>query len=84
MVPQMRRAASSVPANIAEGAGAPSRREFGRYLSIANASLNELAHWLREARELGYITTGEYWGFDNRVSRIGRTLWKLRQWLDRP
>ena len=83
LVPQLRRAASSVPANIAEGSGSPSQKEFGRYLRIANASLNEVSHWLREARDLGCLDTREYWNFDNRVSRIGRMLWKLRQWADR-
>ena len=39
---QWRRAAYSVPLNIAEGAGQSSRRQFGRYLNIAKGSLYEL------------------------------------------
>lgn len=82
LVSQLRRAASSVAANIAEGAGSPSRREFGRYLRIANASLNEVAQWLREARALGYLQPGDFWRLDTRVSRIGKVLWKLRQTIE--
>ena len=39
---QMRRAESSVPSNIAEGAGQPVRKEFLRVLSVARGSLCEL------------------------------------------
>ena len=52
---QMRRAAVSVPANIAEGAARAGTKELVRFLSIAAASLSELDTHVEIARRLGYL-----------------------------
>lgn len=57
---QMRRAAISVPSNIAEGAARDSSIEFARFLIIARASLSELETQVLIAKELGYY-------HDNRI-----------------
>jgi four helix bundle protein len=52
---QMRRAAVSIPSNVAEGAARSSRKEFAQHLSIAKGSLSELETQLLLAADLGYI-----------------------------
>ena len=52
---QMRRAAVSVPSNIAEGKGRYSQREFVQFLHHARGSLLELETQLEIARDLGYF-----------------------------
>lgn len=52
---QMRRAAVSVPSNIAEGAARTGSKEFLYFLSIARGSLSELETQLQIAERLGYM-----------------------------
>ena len=71
---QVRRAATSVPANIAEGHGRFSNNDFRRFCQIAHGSLCELDTHLRFARDLGYLPA-EHW------SDLHHNLLKTRQLL---
>ena len=52
---QLRRSAASVPANIAEGWGRRSTKDYLRHLSNANGSLEESRYFLLLARDLSYL-----------------------------
>jgi four helix bundle protein len=56
---QMRRAAVSIPCNIAEGAARSGLKEFIQFLSISRGSLSEVETQLLIAKELGYIKSAE-------------------------
>jgi four helix bundle protein len=56
---QMRRAAVSIPSNIAEGAARKSTNEFLQFLAIARGSLSELETQLVITKELGYLMQDE-------------------------
>ena len=56
---QIRRAAVSVPSNIAEGAARATKREFAHYLVVARASLSEIDTQLTIAKQLGYLDNDE-------------------------
>jgi four helix bundle protein len=57
---QMRTAAVSIAANIAEGKGRLRRADFGRFLAIARGSANELDTYFDLARMVGYLPASEF------------------------
>jgi len=57
---QLCRSAASIPANIAEGKGRDSNREFLRFLIIARGSLEETKYHLLLARDLHYLSEADY------------------------
>lgn len=57
---QMRRAAASIPANIAEGCGRAGKPELGRFLQIAMGSASELEYHLILAFDLGLLSEGDH------------------------
>ena len=57
---QLRRAAVSVPTNIAEGFELSSRNEYLKFLNIAKGSAGEVRSLLRVAWEVGYLEASQY------------------------
>ena len=56
---QIRRAAVSIPSNIAEGAARTGSKEFLQFLSISRGSLSEVETQLLIAKDLGYIKNAD-------------------------
>jgi four helix bundle protein len=71
---QMRRAAVSVPSNIAEGKGRYSRKEFVQFLYHARGSLLELQTQLSIARDLDYIEFAAFKSLESQTEELGRIL----------
>jgi four helix bundle protein len=71
---QVRRAAVSVPSNIAEGQGRKTTREFLQFLSIARGSLQETETQTLIAERLGYISAEKRAEILNLSSEVGRLL----------
>ncbi len=69
---QMRRAASSAAANIAEGAAKKGSREFRRYLDIARGSLSELTYFGLLARDLELLSREQWETFNKSCDSAGK------------
>lgn len=80
---QLRRAAVSVPANIAEGHGRSSTKAYLNHLSIACGSLKELETHLLIAHRLDYVTGDDIASALALSTEVGRMLTGLRKSLDR-
>jgi four helix bundle protein len=80
---QMRRAAASVAANMAEGYAAGGKGQFGRYLDIAQGSLAEVEYYLILALDLKYITQAEYDQTESLRAETGFLLHRLIESLGR-
>jgi len=74
---QIRRAATSVPANIAEGFGRWNAREFARCLSIASGSLRELETHFLIAQRLGYLSQSRVNSILESIDEIGRIAYAM-------
>ncbi|MFQ5862016.1 MAG: four helix bundle protein [Candidatus Brocadiales bacterium] len=70
LVNQMRRAAISIPANIAEGFKKKSKKDKLNYFNVAQGSLEELKYFLVLARDLGYMEGNELAHSAEEVSRL--------------
>lgn len=71
---QIRRTGISIPADIAEGAGRYSRREFAHFLSNAQGSASELETELIITHRLGYLSEALFSKLVTELQRIGRLI----------
>ncbi len=76
---QVRRAALSVPTNIAEGSKRLTGQEYSRFLNIAEASLAETEYLLMVSRDLGYVTPIVAEKSFVEISELSRMLHGLRK-----
>ncbi|MEJ2421128.1 MAG: four helix bundle protein [Acidobacteriota bacterium] len=67
---QIRRAAVSIPANIAEGAARGSKKEFRQFLIIARGSLSELDTLLLISKEVGLLVNKRFEGLHELVNSV--------------
>jgi four helix bundle protein len=74
---QARRAAISIPTNIAEGAARHGRREFARYLNISLGSLAELSYLLLFSRERGLCNEAEWRALESLRDQTGKLVYGL-------
>ncbi|MCH8899092.1 MAG: four helix bundle protein [Acidobacteria bacterium] len=75
---QLTRAATSISANVAEGAGRESVEEFKRFLTIAMGSAAELEHHLMLARDLQLVSAEVARDYLDETTEIQRMLYGLR------
>jgi len=80
---QLRRAAISIPANVAEGQGRNSRGDFRRFLSVAHGSPREVETHIHIAARLRYIDETQKESILSRCAEIGRLITGLSNSLDR-
>ncbi len=80
---QMRRAAGSIGANIAEGCGRRSDPEMKRFVQIARGSASELEQHLLLAKDLKFLNEVEFSEFEGKTHEVQRMLAALAQSLQR-
>ncbi len=80
---QLRRAAISVPSNIAEGHARESRKEYLHFLSVAQSPLSELSTQLELPKRLQYISCNEFQEVISNATSLRKQLFALRSALQR-
>jgi len=77
LISQIRRAATSIPANIAEGYGRSSRKEYLQFLMVAQGSLKELETHFIVSEKLSYLTAAQTERLLTQTDELGRMLGSL-------
>ncbi len=71
---QIRRAAVSIPSNIAEGASRRSKKEYSQFLYVAKGSLSELDTQLELAQRLNYLPIMKWQNVNEQMVEIDKML----------
>ena len=74
LISQLRRASSSVAANIAEGANRATKKDYLHFLSVGKGSLAETEYFLHLSKRLGYLTAQEYESVNGLCQEAAATL----------
>lgn len=74
LVSQIRRAASSIPTNLAEGSKRKSKKDFAHFVNVAEGSLEETKYTLFLSYELNYLNKDELDKLNEMCDDIGRML----------
>lgn len=77
LMSQTQRAVTSIPANIAEGWGRGSRKEYVYHLTVARGSLMELETHLIVAQRLNYLAVEKLNGLQEEITAVGKMLNRL-------
>lgn len=71
---QIRRSSTSIPANITEGAGKVTQKDFAKYVSNSIGSINELETFLSISNKLNYLEDSELNEFEEKYEHLKRML----------
>jgi four helix bundle protein len=74
LISQLRRAAVSIPSNIAEGAARRSEKEFLYFLSNAQGSASEVSTEMLIAMRLGFMNEQDYLDLQTKLDEIGKMI----------
>jgi four helix bundle protein len=74
---QIRRAASSIPANIAEGCGKKTQLELAHFLNIALGSANEAEYFILLSKDLNYLPAGKHVELTDNINEVKAMLISL-------
>ena len=79
IISQLRRSASSVPTNIVEGFKRRSERDYGRFLNLADASLEETKYHIILSKDLGYLQEERFTEINKMCDEVGKMLYGLQK-----
>ncbi len=74
---QIRRAAASIPANIAEGCGKNTQLDLAKFLNISLGSANEIDYFLLLCKDLKYISETEFLELEDTINAVKAMLINL-------
>ena len=78
LISQIRRAAVSIPSNIAEGAGRNTKNDYAHFVDIANGSACEVETQLYIALDLNYISQQEFEKINSDLQDIEKMLYNFK------